>query len=100
MRGCGKLKYNIDKDSKSFYKIYKLSKYNYFTAVAKKQHQGKIMESLGERRGELQEIQSDNRGRVRMNFRISRTGQQECACAFLVIADVKALTFPTRRQYL
>ena len=38
------------------------------------QHQGKIMESLGERRGELQEIQSDNRGRVRMNFRIPTRG--------------------------
>jgi len=37
-------------------------------------HQGKIMESLGERRGELQEIQSDNRGRVRMNFRIPTRG--------------------------
>ncbi len=38
------------------------------------QHQGKIMESLGERRGELQEIQSDNRGRVRMNFLIPTRG--------------------------
>ena len=38
------------------------------------QHQGKIMESLGERRGELQEIQSDDRGRVRMNFRIPTRG--------------------------
>ncbi len=38
------------------------------------QHQGKVMESLGERRGELQEIQSDNKGRVRMNFRIPTRG--------------------------
>ncbi len=38
------------------------------------QHQGKVMESLGERRGELQEIQSDNKGRVRMSFRIPTRG--------------------------
>lgn len=38
------------------------------------QHQGKIMESLGDRRGELQEMQPDGNGRVRLQFRIPTRG--------------------------
>ena len=34
------------------------------------QHQGKVMEALGDRRGELQEMQPDGKGRVRLQFRI------------------------------
>tara|TARA_X000000950_G_scaffold115077_1_gene144614 strand:- start:4042 stop:5832 length:1791 start_codon:yes stop_codon:yes gene_type:complete len=37
-------------------------------------HQGKIMESLGDRRGELQEMQPDGKGRVRLQFRIPSRG--------------------------
>ena len=38
------------------------------------QHQGKVMESLGDRRGELQEMIPDGKGRVRMQFRIPTRG--------------------------
>ncbi len=38
------------------------------------QHQGKVMESLGDRRGELREMVPDGRGRVRMQFRIPTRG--------------------------
>ena len=38
------------------------------------QHQGKVMESLGDRRGELQEMQPDGKGRVRLQFRIPSRG--------------------------
>ena len=38
------------------------------------QHQGKVMESLGDRRGELQEMQADGLGRVRLQFRIPTRG--------------------------
>jgi len=38
------------------------------------QHQGKVMEALGSRRGELQEMVSDGRGRVRLQFRIPTRG--------------------------
>ena len=38
------------------------------------QHQGKVMESLGERRGALQEMVPDGRGRVRLRFRIPTRG--------------------------
>ena len=37
-------------------------------------HQGKIMESLGDRRGELLEMVPDGKGRVRMQFRIPTRG--------------------------
>jgi len=38
------------------------------------QHQGKVMESLGDRRGELQEMSPDGHGRVRLQFRIPTRG--------------------------
>jgi GTP-binding protein len=38
------------------------------------QHQGKVMEALGDRRGELQEMQPDGKGRVRLQFRIPSRG--------------------------
>lgn len=38
------------------------------------QHQGKVMEALGDRRGELQELVPDGKGRVRMLFRIPTRG--------------------------
>ena len=38
------------------------------------QHQGKVMEALGDRRGELQEMHPDGKGRVRLQFRIPSRG--------------------------
>lgn len=38
------------------------------------QHQGKVMESLGDRRGELLEMAPDGGGRVRLQFRIPTRG--------------------------
>ena len=38
------------------------------------QHQGKVMEALGDRRGELKELAPDGNGRVRMLFRIPTRG--------------------------
>lgn len=38
------------------------------------QHQGKIMEALGDRRGELKEMRPDGAGRVRLQFRIPTRG--------------------------
>ncbi len=37
-------------------------------------HQGKVMESLGERRGELEEMHPDGHGRVRLRYRIPTRG--------------------------
>ena len=38
------------------------------------QHQGKVMEALGDRRGELQEMAADGGGRVRLQFKIPTRG--------------------------
>jgi len=37
-------------------------------------HQGAIMEALGARRGDLQDMQSDSKGRVRLDYRIPARG--------------------------
>ncbi|HEY6864857.1 MAG TPA: translational GTPase TypA [Burkholderiales bacterium] len=38
------------------------------------EHQGPVMESLGARRGELQDMQPDGRGRVRLDYRVPARG--------------------------
>ena len=38
------------------------------------QHQGAIMEELGRRKGDLQDMQSDSKGRVRLEYRIPARG--------------------------
>ncbi len=38
------------------------------------QHQGAVMEALGQRRGEFTDMQSDGKGRVRLEYRIPARG--------------------------
>ena len=40
------------------------------TTDVEESHQGKVMEALGDRRGQLLEMQADGRGRVRLTYRI------------------------------
>jgi GTP-binding protein len=51
-----------------------LEPYELITADIEEAHQGKVMESLGERRGELQDMTPDGHGRVRLRFRIPTRG--------------------------
>ncbi len=51
------------------------------------QHQGKVMESLGDRRGELLEMVPDGKGRVRMTFRIPTRGIMGYRPIFLSITS-------------
>ena len=53
------------------------------TLDIEEQHQGKVMESLGDRRGELQEMQPDGKGRVRLQFRIPSRGLMGYRSIFL-----------------
>ncbi|MFT7654595.1 MAG: GTP-binding protein [Limisphaerales bacterium] len=48
--------------------------YETLSVDVEEQHQGKVMESLGERRGELLEMAPDGGGRVRLQFRIPTRG--------------------------
>ena len=51
------------------------------------QHQGKVMESLGDRRGELQEMLPDGKGRVRLQFRIPTRGVMGYRPVFLSLTS-------------
>jgi len=48
--------------------------YEALTVDVEEAHQGAIMERLGTRRGELQDMQPDGRGRVRLEYRIPARG--------------------------
>ena len=44
------------------------------TVDVEEAHQGAVMEALGARRGDLQDMVSDERGRVRLDYRIPARG--------------------------
>lgn len=51
-----------------------LEPYEQLTVDVEEQHQGSIMEKLGERRGELQNMVPDGKGRVRLDYQIPTRG--------------------------
>jgi GTP-binding protein len=52
----------------------KCEPYELLTVDVDEEHQGGVMEELGGRRGELQDMQSDGKGRVRLEYRIPARG--------------------------
>lgn len=48
--------------------------YEILTVDVEEGHQGAVMEALGQRRGELKDMQPDGRGRVRLDYRIPARG--------------------------
>jgi len=48
--------------------------YELVTIDVDEQHQGAVMEALGQRRGEFTDMQSDGKGRVRLEYRIPARG--------------------------
>ncbi len=52
----------------------KCEPYELLTVDVDEEHQGGIMEELGRRRGDLQDMQSDGKGRVRLEYRIPARG--------------------------
>jgi GTP-binding protein len=48
--------------------------YELLTVDIEEQHQGAVMEELGRRKGDLQDMQTDGRGRVRLEYRIPARG--------------------------
>ncbi|MFA5521874.1 MAG: translational GTPase TypA [Castellaniella sp.] len=51
-----------------------LEPYEWLTVDVEDAHQGAVMETLGRRRGELQDMQADGRGRTRLEYRIPARG--------------------------
>ncbi|MBX3679015.1 MAG: translational GTPase TypA [Rhodocyclaceae bacterium] len=52
----------------------KCEPYEMLTVDVEEDHQGGVMEELGRRRGELQDMQSDGKGRSRLEYRIPARG--------------------------
>jgi len=52
----------------------KLEPYEMLTVDVEEGHQGGVMEELGRRKGDLQDMQPDGRGRVRLEYRIPARG--------------------------
>ncbi len=52
----------------------KCEPYEMLTIDVEEDHQGGVMEELGRRRGELQDMQPDGKGRVRLEYRIPARG--------------------------
>ncbi|WP_018992285.1 translational GTPase TypA [Aromatoleum toluclasticum] len=52
----------------------KCEPYEMLTVDVEEEHQGGVMEELGRRRGELQDMQSDSKGRTRLEYRIPARG--------------------------
>jgi len=64
-----------------------LEPYELVTADIEEAHRGKVMETLGERRGELEDMIPDGRGRVRLRFRIPTRGLMGYRPVFLSITS-------------
>ncbi len=64
-----------------------LEPYELVTADIEEAHQGKVMETLGERRGELEDMIPDGHGRVRLRFRIPTRGLMGYRPIFLSITS-------------
>ena len=52
----------------------KCEPFEMLTVDVEEANQGPVMQALGERRGDLQDMQSDSRGRVRLDYRIPARG--------------------------
>src|SRR5213075_1587394 len=52
----------------------KCEPYEVLTVDVEETNQGAVMEELGRRRGELLDMQSDSKGRVRLDYRITARG--------------------------
>ncbi|HVQ04124.1 MAG TPA: translational GTPase TypA, partial [Burkholderiaceae bacterium] len=55
------------------------------TVDVEDQHQGAVMQELGQRKGELADMQSDGRGRVRLDYRVPARGLIGFSTEFLNI---------------
>jgi GTP-binding protein len=52
----------------------KCEPFEFLTVDVEEAHQGAVMQALGERRGDLQDMQPDGKGRVRLEYRIPARG--------------------------
>ena len=73
--------------------------YESLTVDIEEQHQGKIMERLGERKGDLKNMVSDGRGRVRLDYIISTRGLIGFRSDFLSTTSGSGLMYHSYDHY-
>ena len=73
--------------------------YEQLTVDVEEQHQGAIMEKLGERRGELLDMQPDGKGRVRLDYLIPARGLIGFQTEFLTATSGTGLLYHVFDRY-
>ena len=73
--------------------------YEQLTVDVEEQHQGTIMEKLGERRGDLLDMQPDGKGRVRLDYQIPARGLIGFQTEFLTATSGTGLLYHVFDRY-
>ena len=73
--------------------------YEQLTVDVEEQHQGAVMEKLGERRGDLQDMQPDGKGRVRIDYIIPARGLIGFQTEFLTATSGSGLLYHVFDHY-
>ncbi|MCC6134784.1 MAG: translational GTPase TypA [Candidatus Contendobacter sp.] len=73
--------------------------YEQLTVDVEEQHQGPVMEKLGERRGELLDMQPDGKGRVRLDYLIPARGLIGFQTEFLTTTSGTGLIYHVFDRY-
>ncbi len=73
--------------------------YEQLTVDIEEQHQGGVMEKLGERRGELKDMVPDGRGRVRLDYIIPARGLIGFQTEFMTLTSGSGLLFHVFDHY-
>ncbi|MGA7983352.1 MAG: translational GTPase TypA [Chromatiaceae bacterium] len=73
--------------------------YEQLTVDVEEGHQGGVMQALGERRGELRDMQPDGRGRVRLDFMIPSRGLIGFQTEFLTLTSGSGLIYHVFDHY-
>jgi GTP-binding protein len=73
--------------------------YEQLTVDVEESHQGGVMQALGERRGELRDMQPDGRGRVRLDYLIPSRGLIGFQTEFLTLTSGSGLIYHVFDHY-
>ena len=73
--------------------------YENVTIDVEELHQGKVMEKMGERKGQLLDIVSDGKGRVRLDYNITSRGLIGLRSEFLTLTSGSGLLYHTFEKY-
>ena len=77
----------------------KMEPYEQLTVDVEEQHQGSVMEKLGTRGGDLQNMMPDGRGRVRLDYKIPARGLIGFRTEFLTATSGTGLLYSTFDRY-